>query len=428
MCSSGLLGFKTALSPRSWGRTTAIFGRVAMLSFSFLNAAGWTQDLTANTSFDDTDVSKIEKFTVDEMHKLVAPIALYPDALLAQVLPASTHAIQIVEAYRYTQTTATPDAPPANTLWDSSVIALLHYPPVLQKLNDDLAWTEQLGVAVTYQMADVTIAIQQVRAEAEAAGNLKSNDRQHILVEQDVVRIVPSDPQFIYVPTYDPVLISEPWYYPEPPIAFGIGYGYGFGLWLSNDFDWRHHHIWYNSYWSGGQWWPHQHPGYWNPPRRPIPSWYAKHGGYTSGLLGRPGINGSTFSRPAPDRVHPKLPPSPHVARTPAAPSPTVRTPAVRTPAVRTPSRISGQGESLGSSRPQINREALRGQSSRTPRAPTPTPRSAPAPLREQPHYTPPARSYHDGFSNPRDGASTNRESNRGASSRGAAPAASRKR
>ncbi len=157
-------------------------------------------------SFPDAapETSKIEKFTTDEMHTLVAPIALYPDALLAQILAASTFPIQIVEAYRHSQTAAVPDAPPNDTTWDGSVIALLHYPPVLKKMNDDLMWTEQLGLAVTYQMDDVTLAIQQVRAEAQAAGNLKSNEKQNVVVDKQIIEIVPADLQFIYVPTYDP--------------------------------------------------------------------------------------------------------------------------------------------------------------------------------------------------------------------------------
>ena len=129
-------------------------------------------DLSANPA---VEAVQIQRLTADELRTLLAPIALYPDALLAQILPASNFPLQVVDAYRFLQSTPNVFDPPSGANWDNSVIALLHYPPVLKRLNDDLNWTERLGFAVAYQMQDVTDMIQQIRTEAKAAGNPRKN-------------------------------------------------------------------------------------------------------------------------------------------------------------------------------------------------------------------------------------------------------------
>ena len=128
-------------------------------------------------------------------------IALYPDPLLALVLPASTNAIQIVQAQRFLEANTGKEPP---STWDPAIISLLNYPEVVQMLNDDLDWTQALGDAVSAQQADVMDAVQQVRAQAQAAGNLETTKEQKVVVEKEVVKIVPADPEVIYVPHYDP--------------------------------------------------------------------------------------------------------------------------------------------------------------------------------------------------------------------------------
>src|SRR5476651_1310406 len=142
-----------SLSMKCLSRAVWVFGLCAV--FGLVQAED-AQDASYNT-----DASQLQKFTSDELANIVAPIALYPDSLLALVLPASEYPTQVVDAYRYTQSSATPTVPPDGTSWDSSVIALLNYPTALKKLNDDLPWTEQLGVAAAYQMDDLSQAIQQ---------------------------------------------------------------------------------------------------------------------------------------------------------------------------------------------------------------------------------------------------------------------------
>ncbi|HLX62971.1 MAG TPA: DUF3300 domain-containing protein [Planctomycetota bacterium] len=353
----------------------------------------------------------IEKFTTDELHKLVAPVALYPDALLAQVLPASTYPIQIVEAYRYTQTAEHAENPPENCTWDSSVIALLHYPPVLKKMNDDLTWTEQLGMAVTYQMADVTAAIQQVRAEAQAAGNLKTNDKQNVIVEREVIQIVPASPDTIYVPIYDPGWICEPYDLGPPPFIWG---GFGFGLWLGNEFDWRHHQIWIHHRWHNGYWYSSSYPAYWRPPIRPIPSWYLKSNVAKSGLAVKP--KGDALAKtvvPKLDRVHPMGMLS----------SKELHANSVTPKSITVPKNSLGSDgmESTGS---QTRKERERGQNSRENIVRPPVTPTVPATPRVPvtPHYTPPSpprSSYHEEIQHYSDRSTTQSWSNRGADSRG---------
>ena len=193
----------------------------------------------------------------DELRKLVAPVALYPDDLLAIVLPAATSPLQIVQAQRFLDKSKSDKNLKPDEEWDPSVLALLNYPEVIAKMNADLTWTEDLGNAVIDQQSDVMDMIQQVRAEASAAGYLKSDDKQVVVHETETIIIQPADPEYIYVPDYDPEIVyvqhysSYPpyYYYPTPypyyynPAAvfwtgafIGAAFSYGFD-WGGNDID-----------------------------------------------------------------------------------------------------------------------------------------------------------------------------------------------
>ncbi|HEY1983579.1 MAG TPA: DUF3300 domain-containing protein [Xanthobacteraceae bacterium] len=142
--------------------------------------------------------------TPDQLQALVGPIALYPDDLLAIVLPASTQPVQIVQAQRLLdQRKSDPKAEPPKS-WDPSVVALLNYPEVIGLMNKDLTWTEQLGTSVIDQQPALMDAIQAFRQKVQSAGNLKSDDKQKVTVENKTVVIQSADPQVIYVPTYNP--------------------------------------------------------------------------------------------------------------------------------------------------------------------------------------------------------------------------------
>ncbi|MFM7121173.1 MAG: DUF3300 domain-containing protein, partial [Gammaproteobacteria bacterium] len=147
------------------------------------------------------------QYSAREIADLVAPVALYPDDLLAIVLPASTYPLQVVQAARFLDAakrdrTRKPDAD-----WDASIIALLNYPEVLKRLSDQLDWTVDLGQAVLRQQPEVLAAVEGFRKRAHAAGNLRSDDRQVVTVNADTVVIRSVDPSVLYVPDYDPAIV-----------------------------------------------------------------------------------------------------------------------------------------------------------------------------------------------------------------------------
>jgi len=170
-----------------------------------------------------------------QLDKLVAPIALYPDPLVAQILPASTYPVQVVAAARALASGGRPDRATASQ-WNPSIQALLSFPTVLKMMSDKINWTTQLGQAVAANQSDVMAAIQHVRHEAQAAGNLTSNDKQVVSVEgsgdSSTIIIQPANPQYIYVPQYNPVaILAPPPYYigNVPAPAYGLlTFGPGF--------------------------------------------------------------------------------------------------------------------------------------------------------------------------------------------------------
>lgn len=214
--------------------------------------------------------------TPDQLQQLVAPIALYPDSLVAQIMAASTFPEQVVEADRWLQ--AHPDLK-GDALgqavdpqpWDPSVKALTAFPSVLGNMDKNLAWTSSLGDAFYNQQQDVMDAIQVMRRRAQAAGNLRSTAQQTVDEQDSTITVEPTSTEVIYVPAYDPwlvygdPLVGWPGWYPYPGIwfagpyiSFGVGfdigfvgaYGWGWGRW---GFDWRNRYPLYNRgrYYSG---------------------------------------------------------------------------------------------------------------------------------------------------------------------------------
>ncbi len=185
-----------------------------------------------------------------DLDTLVAPIALYPDPLVALILPASTVPTDIVLASRYLANNGDPNQIDAQH-WDPSVKSLARYPDVINMMNENLDWTNQLGAAVIAQQPDVMTAIQAQRAKANALGNLKSTPQQTVIVEKQVIQVVPADPQVIYVPQYNPqVVYVEPAPVVAPLITFGIGFA--MGAWISNGCNWNNNNIYVNNWGPGG--------------------------------------------------------------------------------------------------------------------------------------------------------------------------------
>jgi hypothetical protein len=193
-----------------------------------------------------------QQLNKNELQQLVAPVALYPDVVLASLLPATTNPDQLHDAAQYVgDAQQVPDVP-QDRGWDGSVVGLLQFPDVLRWLDANPAWTDEMGQAVTYQQGDVLQAIQDYRKLAQNAGNLKSNQYQTVRYVQDQdIRIEPARPDVVYVPSYDPELAVQPQPVPAPGvnpwIVFGAGAAVGaLGAWalysIFDDDDHDHYH------------------------------------------------------------------------------------------------------------------------------------------------------------------------------------------
>jgi hypothetical protein len=193
-----------------------------------------------------------------ELDRMLAPIALYPDPLLAQLLPAATLPAQIVLADRYLREGGDMNQLDAQP-WDNSLKALARYPATVKMLDDNLAWTTDLGQAFLNQPADVMDSIQRLRAQARALGNLVSTPQQTVVVDDGLIEIVPAAPQVIYVPVYQPevVYVQRP---PEPGRLYvSFGAGLVVGAWLNHDCDWHAHEVivWHQDHPRPADWWYH---------------------------------------------------------------------------------------------------------------------------------------------------------------------------
>jgi hypothetical protein len=211
-----------------------------------------------------------QTLTPDQLDDLVAPIALYPDELLSQIMVAATYPLEVVEAFQWMQRNPGLNGPALTEAaqqqnWDPSVQALVVFPDVMKRLNDDVTWTTNLGNAFLAQQNDVMDAVQRMRQRAQQAGRLQSTPQLNVETTneggQPYIDIEPADPDVMYVPVYDPVWIWGPplWYpYPRwywPPRSFltgGLYFGFGGGINVGLFFGggWRG--------WGGWGW----HPGW----------------------------------------------------------------------------------------------------------------------------------------------------------------------
>ena len=205
-----------------------------------------------------------------DLQDLVGPVALYPDDLLAIVLPAATYPLQIVQAARFIESLKSNPSLEPDPKWDDSIVALLNYPEIIELLNEDLDWTWQLGEAVVAQQGDVVSAVEAFRNTAYAAGNLRSDDHQQVTRNEDVIEISPVRDDIIYVPYYEPehVVVYQPrqvyyyhaqprpvYYYPYPDYhAFNRGYFWGVTTAYSIGWTSDRVHVYHHSY--------HGHPYY----------------------------------------------------------------------------------------------------------------------------------------------------------------------
>jgi uncharacterized membrane protein YgcG len=224
---------------------------------------------TGQASAQGTPAPQYAPQTPEQLQQLVAPIALYPDSLVAQILAASTFPEQLVEADRWVQShpdlkgdalAQAVDQQP----WDPSVKALAAFPTVLGNMDKNLSWTSSLGDAYYNQEQEVMDAVQVMRQKAEQSGNLKSTPQQTVTTQGPTIVIQPVNPEVVYVPAYNPWYVYggpiAPWpgwyqypgiWFGGPYLSFGVGFGIGFfgGFawgWPHWGFDWHNHYAIYN--------------------------------------------------------------------------------------------------------------------------------------------------------------------------------------
>src|SRR5205823_5230000 len=201
---------------------------------------------------------QVSKIPPDQLDSLVAPIALYPDPLLAQTLAASTYPLELIQLQQWLlknpglKDKALADAV-AKQPWDPSIQAMAGLPDVVKRLADDIQWTTDLGNAFLAQQSDVMDAVQRMRKRAYDNGNLKSGEQQQVetrVVEnKSVIVIEQSNPKVVYVPSYDPMVVWGASLYPYPPIYYPAGY-YAAGLAISFGFG-----VMMGAFWGGGWGW-----------------------------------------------------------------------------------------------------------------------------------------------------------------------------
>ena len=168
----------------------------------------------------------------EELEGLVGRIALYPDDLIGIILPASTNPLQIVQADRFLDKRKADPKAPVDEKWDDAVKSLLNYPDVVKMMSADLDWTSALGEAVVADAGAVLEAVQTFRRKAQAAGNLKTDDKQVVTVEKEVITVVQANPEVIYVPQYNPTTVvyagyTGYGYYPTPYPVYYYPYAPG---------------------------------------------------------------------------------------------------------------------------------------------------------------------------------------------------------
>jgi hypothetical protein len=185
--------------------------------------------------------SEPESFSQAELDQMLAPVALYPDTVLSHLLIAATYPLEVVQATRWVQEHPGLDGEEAVAAvedqdWDPSVKALVAFPDLLRRMNDDLEWTQRLGEAFMVQEEDVVTTVQGLRERAYAAGNLRSNEQVQVVREREVIYVEPARPNIVYVPYYDPRVVYGNWWWPgyqpvywKRPFGFNVGVTYHWG-------------------------------------------------------------------------------------------------------------------------------------------------------------------------------------------------------
>jgi hypothetical protein len=231
---------------------------LAALAIAFLATAAHAQP-----SEPQADEPSTPQYTQADLDEMLAPIALYPDELLSQILMAATYPLEVVQAARWSR--AHPDLSGSTAVWavdgedwDPSVKSLVAFPELVSMMSERLDWTQRLGEAFLGQEDLAAESVQRLRKAAYDQGNLRSSDEMTVANEGEDIMIEPSSPDMVYVPYYDPRQIYGPWWWPDEPVYwdpwpgynYGPAFGFGWGLGISvgsgfffGGFDWHRHHV-----------------------------------------------------------------------------------------------------------------------------------------------------------------------------------------
>ena len=230
-----------------------------LCTMALLPGDAWAETLSLRSAQASSPDNQVVKIPPDQLDSLVAPIALYPDPMLAQTLAASTYPLEIIQLQQWlAKNPGLKDKALADAVekepWDPSIQALAGLPDVVKRLADDIQWTTDLGNAFLAQQSDVMDAVQRMRKKAQDTGNLKSSEQQKVetkvIENKSVIVVEQANPQIVYVPSYDPVVVYGPPVYPYPPIyypppgyyAAGMAISFGVGVMMG-------------AFWSGGWGW-----------------------------------------------------------------------------------------------------------------------------------------------------------------------------
>ena len=263
------------------------------------NAVGeWEQAGSAEATGDEG----IPLLSRQELQDLVGPVALYPDDLLAIVLPAATYPLQIVQAARFLEELKSDPSLEPDEDWDDSIIAVLNYPEIVELLNEDLDWTWQLGEAVVAQQGDVVTAIEGFRNTAYAAGNLQSDEYQDVSRDEGVIEISPVNDDIIYVPYYEPesVVVYQqrpvyhyyaspyPVYYYPYADSYAFNRGFFWGVTTAFTIGWASDrlHVHHHSY-AGHPYYGHYYPTRWWYRRPSVHNYNAVYTNHSNNLAAR---------------------------------------------------------------------------------------------------------------------------------------------
>jgi Protein of unknown function (DUF3300) len=228
--------------------------RPGAIGLALLLALAWAAPGRSQTSVEITAAPSPAPYTAAQLDQLLGPIALYPDPLVGLILPAATAPGDLVSAASYVGAQADPYGAGAQP-WSESVKALVHYPEIVEWMAQNLTWVQAVGAAFAAEPADVLLSIQRLRTQAFRLGTLGTTPQQEVVMEDDLIEILPVDSEVIYVPRYDASVVYQEGLEVDGASFLSFGTPYHTGDWLNYGFDWRRRALFVGRFSRDGQGW-----------------------------------------------------------------------------------------------------------------------------------------------------------------------------